>query len=100
MSLLGLYVRLNLGYEGSQINQVRYPKVRSSGRNDKEWIFSLNARPARRQCRNIAEAVTIEDQIITPAYPSFNAVDFLSEQRVKGVRDSHGSGYFSSAACS
>jgi len=100
VSLLSLYVRLNLGYQRSQIYQVRYPKIRSSGRNDKEWIFGLDARPARRQCRNIAEAVTIKDQIITPTYPSFNAVDFLSEQRVKGVRDSHGNGYFSRAACS
>jgi hypothetical protein len=70
---------LNLGYQGSQIDQVRYPKVRASSGNDKEGIFGLDARPASGQSRNIAEAVAIEEQVIAPSDPPLDAVDLLSE---------------------
>ena len=74
-----------LGYQGSQVDQVRHPKARASGRCDKERIFRLDARPARRQRGDIAEAVAVEEEVFTPPDPSFDAVDLLSDQGVEWV---------------
>jgi hypothetical protein len=83
----GLTGRLNLGYQGSQVNQVCRPKVRSAGGNDKERVLGLKARPAGRQGRHIAEAVAIEEQVIAPSDPSLDALDLLSKEGMKGVGD-------------
>jgi len=91
---------LNLDYQGNKIDQIRHPKAGSSRRNDKERILGLGARPARRQGCNIAKTIAIEKQVIAKSDPSLDAVDFFSEQRVKGVCDSDRRGYFSGAACS
>jgi len=78
---------LKLGYQGGQSDQVRDSKVRASGRYDSESVFGLDARPARRQGGDVAEAVAIEDQVIAPSDPSLYAVDLLTEEWMKGVRD-------------
>ena len=62
--------------------------MRAAGGNDKERVLGFDACPARRQGRNIAEAVAIEEQIIAPSDPSLDALDLLSEEGVKGVGDS------------
>jgi len=98
--LQSLHGRSNLDYQGSQIDQVRDPKVRASGGNDKERIFNLNACPACRHGRNIAEAVAKKKQVIAPMDPPLDAIDFLSKQWMKWMCDSDRSGYFSGAACS
>jgi hypothetical protein len=85
-----LYGRFNLSYQGSQLDQVCHPKVRSSSGNDKERILGFDARPARRQGRHIAEPVAIEEEVIAPSDTSFDAVDLLSEEGVKRVRDPDG----------
>ena len=83
----GLQERLNLGYQGSQVDKVCDPKPGSSFRNHKKGIFDLDVCPACWQGCNIAEAVAIKEQIIAPSDAAFDAVDLLSEQGVKGVGD-------------
>jgi hypothetical protein len=92
--------RLNIGYQGSQFDQVGYLKMGSPGRNDNEGVLRLDACPACRQGCNIAEAVAIKEQIIAPSDAAFDAVDLLSEQRVKRVSDPDGRRHFSWATCS
>ena len=61
--------------------------MRASGGNHQERVLGLEARPARWQGCNIAEAVAIEEQVIAPSDPSLDAIDLLPEERMKGVRD-------------
>ena len=91
---------LKLVDEGSQSDQVCHPEVRASGGNDQERVLGLDARPARRQGGNIAEAVAIEEEVVTPMNPPFDAIDLLSEQGVKGMGDPDRRSHFSGAACS
>ena len=96
----GLQGRLNIGYQGSQYNQVGCLKMGSSGRNDNERVLRLDACPARWQGRNITEAVAIKEQVIAPVDPSLHNINLFSEKRVKGVGDSDRRGHFSGATCS
>ena len=68
--------------------------------NDKERVLHLDACPARRHGCYIAEGVAKKEQVIAPMDPPLDAIDFLSEQRVKRLRYSDGGGHFSRATCS
>lgn len=78
MASLGLRCA-NLGYQGGQIDQVSYSKERSPGRNDKEEIFGLCARPPCRQRRHITAVIAVEKQVVTPLNPPLNKVECLPE---------------------
>jgi len=74
--------------------------MRSPGRYDKKRVFFLQACPARWQSRHVTAMVSIEKKIVAPVNTPLDEVERLSKQRVKGMRDSDGCGYFSGAACS
>jgi len=91
---------LNLGCQGSQLDQVCEPKRGPPRGNDKKRVFGLDACPARWQGCYIAEGIAKKEQVIAPVDPSLDNIDLLSEKRVKGVGDSDRCGHFSGATCS
>lgn len=96
----GLQGRLNCRNQRSQFDQVREPKRGPPRGNDKERVLVLEARPARRHGFYTAKGVAKKEKVITPMDPPFEAVDFLSEQGMKGVCYPDRRGYFSGAPCS
>jgi len=72
--------------QARQIEEFLWPQCSSSGRYDVEWILGNEIGPVRRHGAQAARAVMEPGPVLAPVLPSHDQVEFLTEQRVMGMR--------------